>query len=322
MGELTANSLADLQARLSRLGYDIPHEESGTLGPETLRALKSYQEIHGLNATGELDAETWNELTTSAYKLGDRLLYERQPMFRGDDVAELQHRLNSLGFNSGREDGFFRAETAQALREFQRNLAISSDGICGPNTVIALARVSTFASSSATHLREEIQWQLREDSDIYRVGISIDPTFTVVGDRLIKELFELGMRVPLYYEGGDESVIAAEANNANIDFIFSITPSFTAGGRCVFFSNTRYRSLVGASLAGSIQHELSKIIKSDPDEIAGRMYPLLRESKMPSVIIELCDTSDISMIRYVRERSSEIAQAIATGIKNVVANDA
>lgn len=85
-----------------------------------------------------------------------------------------------------------------------------------------------------------------------------------------------------------------------------------------FFSNTRYRSLVGASLAGSIQHELSKILKSDPDEIMGRMYPLLRESKMPSVIIELCDTTDISMIRFMRERSSDIAQAIALGIKNVV----
>src|SRR5690606_6265949 len=119
----------------------------------------------------------------------------------------------------------------------------------------------------------------------------IDPTFTVVGDRLIKELFELGMRVPIYYEGADESVVAQEANSSNIDFLISITPSFSATGRCIFFSNSRYRSLVGASIAVSVQHELSKILKSDPDEIAGRMYPLLRESKMPSVIIELCDTT-------------------------------
>lgn len=318
MNQTSPMSLTDVQSRLSRLGYDIPANEIGKLGPETQRAIIAYQEIHGLEATGELDAQTWSELTTSSYKLGDRLLYERQPMFRGDDVAELQHRLNSLGFDSGREDGFFRSGTAQALREFQRNLGISSDGICGPNTVVALARVSTFASSSAHNLREEIQWQLREDSTTYRVGICLDPTFTVIGDRLIKELFEMGMRVPLYYEGGDESAIAGEANSSEIDFLFSVVPSFSATGRCVFFSNTRYRSLVGASLAGSIQHELSKILKSDPDEIMGRMYPLLRESKMPSVIIELCDTTDISMIRFMRERSSDIAQAIALGIKNVV----
>lgn len=311
-------TVSAVQSRLKRLGYDIPEEETSALGPETKRALTSYQEIHGLLVSGEIDEPTWNELITSAYRLGDRLLYERQPMFRGDDVAELQHRLNSLGFDSGREDGIFRAETAQALREFQRNMGISSDGICGPNTVIALARVSTFASTSATSLRERIKWQTRTEAQSYRAGIYIDPTFTVIGDRLIKELFELGMRVPLYCEDCHDTELAAQANENEIDFLFSIQPSFTATGRCVYFSNERYRSMVGASLAGAIQHELSNILKSDPDDIVGRMYPLLRASKMPSVIIELCDTTDISMIKLIRERSADIAASIARGINAVV----
>ena len=299
---LEESSISAVQSRLIRLGYDIPENEISELGPETLRALKAYQEIHGLPVTSEIDSNTWDELITSAYRLGDRLLYERQPMFRGDDVTELQHRLNSLGFDSGREDGVFRPETAKALRDFQRNMAVSADGICGPNSVIALARVSTFASSSANSIREKLKWQLRKDSDTYRVGISIDPSFTVLGDRLIKELFELGMKVPLYCEGGEQTDIATQANENNIDFLFSITPS----------------SLVGAGLAGTIQHELSKILKSDPDDIVGRMYPLLRSSKMPSVIIELCDTSDISMIKLIREQSTQIASAIAKGIDAVV----
>lgn len=314
-------SIIDVQSRLMRLGYDIPTNENGELGPETVRALKSYQEIHGIKASGKIDEETWVELTTSAYKLGDRLLYERSPMFRGDDVTELQHRLNSLGFDAGREDGFFRAETAQALREFQRNMAISSDGICGPNTVLALDRVSTFAQSSPTNLREQIQWQARNETSKYKVGLSVDPTFTVIGDRLTKELFELGMTVPLYYEGGDESQVANEANGANLDFLFSLTPSFSATGRCVFFSNSRYRSLIGASFASSVQHELSKILKSDPDETVGRAYPILRESKMPCVVIELCDTTDITMVKLLRERSRDIAIAISNGIKSVIELD-
>jgi len=316
--KLEESSISAVQSRLIRLGYDIPENEISDLGPETVRALKSYQEIHGLPVSSEVDATTWNELITSAYRLGDRLLYEREPLFRGDDVSELQHRLNSLGFDSGREDGVFRSETAQALRDFQRNMAISSDGICGPNTVISLARVSTFASSSATSLREKLKWQLRKNSDTYRVGICIDPSFTILGDRLIKELFELGMKVPLYCEDGEQADIAAQANENKIDFLFSISPSFSATGRCVFFSNARYRSLVGAGLAGAIQHELSKVLKSDPDDIVGRMYPLLSSSQMPSVIIELCDTSDISMIKRVREKSTEIASAIAKGIDAVV----
>ncbi|MFN8016476.1 MAG: peptidoglycan-binding protein [Acidimicrobiia bacterium] len=314
----TPLSISNLQARLLKLGYDISETEIGKLGIDTETALRSYQEIHGLPITGIFDEETWNELNLNTFKLGDRLLYERQPMFRGDDVAQLQHRLNSLGFDSGREDGIFRAETAQALREFQRNMAISSDGICGPNTVIALERVSTFASSSATSLREKIKWQSRDETSSYRVGLNIDPTFTIVGDRLIKELFDMGLKIPLYHEGANESDVAIEANRNGIDFLFSIIPSFAAAGRCVFFSNSRYRSMVGASFAGAIQHELSKILKSDPDEIVGRMYPLLQESKMPCVIIELCDTSDITMVKLVRERSVDIAKAIATAIQTVI----
>ena len=36
-------------------------------------------------------------------------------MLRGDDVAELQRRLNALGFDAGREDGILGAETEPAL---------------------------------------------------------------------------------------------------------------------------------------------------------------------------------------------------------------
>lgn len=318
MDDTTGSNVIDVQNRLIRLGYDIPNNELGNNGPETSRNICIYQEIHGLEKSGEPDLATWNELVISGYKLGDRLLYERQPAFRGDDVAELQNRLNSLGFDAGREDGFFRSETAQALREFQRNMGISSDGICGTNSINAITRVSNFATSSATNLREQVKWQHRVDSHIYRVGIIVDPSFAVIGDRLTKHLFELGIKVPLYSEGENTHEIAAQANESELDFLFSLTPSITALGRCVFFSNSRYRSLVGASLASSIQHELSKNLKSDPDEIAGRVYPILQESRMPCVIIELCDIGDISMLKFVRTNCDEISTSIARGIKNII----
>jgi hypothetical protein len=44
----------------------------------------------------------------------------------------------------------------------------------------------------------------------------------------------------------------------------------------------------------------------------------LRESKMPCVIIELCDIGDISMLKYIRTNCDEISQSIATGIKNII----
>ena len=200
-------------------------------------------------------------------------------------------------------------------------MGISSDGICGKNTINAITRVSNFATTSATNLREQIKWQYRKGSHTYRIGISVDPSFSIIGDRLTKHLFELGIKVPYYVEGSEPSVVASEANEAGLDLLFAINPSMTALGRCVFFSNSRYRSLVGASLASSIQHELSKRLKSDPDETAGRVYPLLRESKMPCVIIELCDIGDISMLKQIRSSCDEISQSIAFGIKNIIEHD-
>ena len=63
------------------------------------------------------------------------------PMLRGDDVAELQRRLNGLGFDAGREDGILGDDTTRALLEFQRNMNLPTDGMCGPATLAVLDRV-------------------------------------------------------------------------------------------------------------------------------------------------------------------------------------
>jgi len=39
--------------------------------------------------------------TEAGYRIGDRLLYHRAPMLRGDDVATVQRRLSALGFEPG-----------------------------------------------------------------------------------------------------------------------------------------------------------------------------------------------------------------------------
>lgn len=62
-------------------------------------------------------------------------------MLRGDDVADLQHRLNALGFDAGREDGIFGPDTSRALQDFQRNAGLAPDGIGGPEAVEALLRL-------------------------------------------------------------------------------------------------------------------------------------------------------------------------------------
>ena len=87
------------------------------------------------------------------------MLYVRRPMLRGDDVVELQRRLNTLGFDAGKEDGIFGPDTAGALTEFQRNAGLGCDGIFGPDTADALARIGalrigTLAVGSVASVRE------------------------------------------------------------------------------------------------------------------------------------------------------------------------
>src|SRR5256885_8823551 len=75
-------------------------------------------------------------------------------MLRGDDVAELQRRLNGLGFDAGREDGILGDDTTRALIEFQRNMNLPTDGMCGTATLAVLERVGGLAEGSVASVRE------------------------------------------------------------------------------------------------------------------------------------------------------------------------
>ncbi|MCG0275902.1 MAG: spore cortex-lytic enzyme [Thermosediminibacteraceae bacterium] len=83
--------------------------------------------------------------TAFAANLGDRILKEGS---RGQDVAQLQYRLNSLGFWCGKVDGIFGPLTKNAVINFQKAYGLKVDGIVGPQTLKALG-INT-ASRSGT----------------------------------------------------------------------------------------------------------------------------------------------------------------------------
>ena len=67
-----------------------------------------------------------------------RELYLTEPYMRGDDVAELQKRLNELNYNCGEADGVFGKKTDIAVKNFQHDKGLKEDGIVGKNTAEAL----------------------------------------------------------------------------------------------------------------------------------------------------------------------------------------
>ncbi|MBR4710969.1 MAG: peptidoglycan-binding protein [Clostridia bacterium] len=79
----------------------------------------------GLYSEGEIPVET----VKPVLRKGDR----------GDNVRELQERLNELGYDCGTADGVFGTRTFNALVCFQTDAGIDPDGACGPVTRRALA---------------------------------------------------------------------------------------------------------------------------------------------------------------------------------------
>lgn len=135
-------AVQDIQQRLLALGFDLgPTGVDGVFLGETLAAVRSFQQGHGLSEDGVVGDETWAALVDATFRLGDRLLYLKIPYLHGVDVRTLQGALNVLGFACGGLDGIFGAFTEQAVREFQANVGLPADGIAGTDTVGALERL-------------------------------------------------------------------------------------------------------------------------------------------------------------------------------------
>ncbi|WP_251555262.1 spore cortex-lytic enzyme [Neobacillus muris] len=62
----------------------------------------------------------------------------------GDDVIELQARLNYIGFYHGKIDGVFGWGTYWALRNFQYEFGLPIDGIAGPATKAKLVKSTKY----------------------------------------------------------------------------------------------------------------------------------------------------------------------------------
>jgi len=72
----------------------------------------------------------------------------------GDDVIELQSRLQYLGFYNGKIDGVFGWGTYWALRNFQYEFGLKVDGLAGGETKNKLVKASKYNES---HVKEQIR---------------------------------------------------------------------------------------------------------------------------------------------------------------------
>ena len=313
-------AVRDLQHRLATLGFEAAPSEAGTYGQSTQAAVRAFQTARGLRVDGICGRQTWSGLVEAGYRLGDRLLYHRTPMLRGDDVVDLQQKLNALGFDAGRSDGIFGPRTAEALRDFQRNVAAVPDAICGPESISALERLSRFAGGSVASIREK---EALRDGALRlagrRVYLAVEPGLDALGEVVAKGLMELGADVLVDASGEDDSLVAAEANRYAADLLLGLRFGDIPGpSACDYFASHASRSEGGCQVARCIIEELSEALGHPPAEPNGRAYALLRETRMAAIVCQPVQADDVEGVRRLVTRAGTAGRAIVRGVQRGV----
>lgn len=285
----------DIQDRLEGLAISTDPDPRGEFANGTEQAVRDFQLSRGLPVDGIVGPDTWRALYEAGYRLGDRLLFLRRPMLRGEDVAELQSRFNGLGFDAGKVDGIFGPDTQRAVLDFQRNRHLAEDGKAGPEVITELRLVTRAAVRTGREAVRELEWLRARTASVVGARVYLDPACRsdpetarswAAATAAAIHLQERG-GVPLLSRSNDvvlpERIRAQRANRLGAELIVSI--GLTEGDPVVYyFSSGHGRSEVGALLAAAIAEQLAC-------EVDGRATPMLKETRAPAVVVE-CDDLD------------------------------
>ncbi|MBS1836116.1 MAG: peptidoglycan-binding protein [Actinobacteria bacterium] len=270
------------------MGLDID-DPTGRYGADTVAAVETFQRRSGLRVDGTCDAATWAALVESEFRLGDRLICLRSPMMRGNDVADLQLRLGALGFDAGRVDGIFGAETRTAVGEFQRNAGLVTDEVCGPDTVEALFRLEGRggdATVTAVRERDRLRRSLHSLRTM-KVAVGSDEPLYPIVVRLAASLQEIGVSTLLLE--GEWSTQAAAANDFDADVYLGLALAGTTVVEASYFEVPGFASLGGRHLAELIVRELPASPGWGIGSVTGMRLPILRETRSSAVLVQLGD---------------------------------
>ena len=302
--------MRDLQRRLHAIGFDCGAAEPGEFSELTEQAVTRFQVERGLTPSGRCDQPTWAALVEAGFRLGDRQLFLRAPVLRGDDVAELQRTLGTLGFDAGRVDGIFGAETRNALTEFQRNTGLPTDGICGYETTAALRRYASrhdgLEGVAAVRERESL---LAQPRTLHGRRIVIGH-FGGLGSltRSVARAARTAGGLVLALDDRPASEQAVAANEFSAEVYLGLCVASDRSGAS-FYATEGFRSAGGERLASLLVDDLNAVLSRVRDAPSAMRLPILRETRMPAVLVELGPVSEVVL------RAPQVTVAILTALQ-------
>ncbi len=278
-------------------------------------AVSTFQQQRGLITDGMVGPATYRALRDATYQLGARpLAYLVSSPVSGDDVLTLQERLLELGYDAGRPNGVFGAQTEAALRTFQRDYGLTVDGICGAETVRALRQLSPRArGGSPVLLREQERVRkagprLRgkrividpghgaQDTGVSVAGVNEADLVWDLARRLEGKMAATGMQALLSrgpHQCPSEADRAHFANDVGGDLFLSLhsdanrSPLAQGVASFHFGTITGNTSTIGETLAGFIQREL--VVRTGLKDCRShrKTWDTLRLTRCPAVRVEV-----------------------------------
>jgi peptidoglycan hydrolase-like protein with peptidoglycan-binding domain/SH3-like domain-containing protein len=138
----TGNEVKSLQQRLYQLGY-LSGNADGNFGSNTAMAVLAFQKANGLGQDGVAGPTTLSKLYSTSASPNPTASPSPTPALlkqgdSSDTVKSMQMTLIDLGYLSGKADGVFGSQTFLALKAFQSNNGLPSDGVAGEKTLNVL----------------------------------------------------------------------------------------------------------------------------------------------------------------------------------------
>lgn len=341
--------LLTVKAQFARLGYSVGDATSPVYDEALLETVRAFQQRRGLFPDGILGEQTFEQIESARHQLGDRVLrFDPVRPFHGDDVAALQKRLSVLGLYTSAIDFEFAENTDAAVRELQKSLGLTVDGVAGPRTLRGLEAVSRgTATGNLFALQEKVRLQAAGPSLAGRTFVidsapqlpmSDDPE--VLGDQELAHDYshDIARRVagrlsavgasPFVVKGTQDS--AKELLDSRASTLISISQDFhanpQANGLAIFHFGTAHGqpSPIGKRLAELVQREILSRTNFKDCGIHARSWMSLKEHTTPTVHVVvgyMTNPKDAAHLRAATTRDA-IAESIAVALQRLYLTEA